>query len=702
MIIFDLIYNLTLLVALSVVSGFIDLRWERSTRQGRLLQGLLFGGAAMIAMLRPLDMGGGLIFDGRSVVISLCGLFFGPLAAGLAGGLTLILRVALGGSGALMGVLVILESAVIGVIFHRRWQALKYDFPAVQLWQFGLLVHLIMLALTFTLPNNSGPGVLATIGLPVILTYPLATILIGKILSDQAGHSRYLTELQRSEERFRTVADFTYDWEYWSAPDGHIIYMSPSCERVTGYHVDEFEREPGLLLSIVHPDDQPVFAGHLTTQPENMDDQKVLDLRIVTRSGEERWIAHSSRSVYGRAGEYLGRRVSNRDITDRKQAEAAVRQERQLLRSVVDNLPDAVYIKDAQLRKVLANQADVDSVGALSVDDILGKTDWELYPPEVAEQFTADDRTVLETGQPILNHEELLVNVHGQQRWLLTSKLALRDADGRINGILGIGRDITDRKRLEQVLAAERDLLEQRVAERTRELAAANDRLQDLDRLKNKFVSDVSHELRTPVTSLLLYLDLLEHGKPEKRAHYLLSANEQARRMQQLIENILDLSRLERETDRPFFEPIDLNAVLERVVLAQQPRAEAAGLRLVLEAAPDLPQVRGDVNHLLQVMTNLVANAISYTPVGSIHVVSRAQARQVIVEVRDTGMGIAPEDLPHLFDRFYRGRLTRHITGTGLGLAIVNEIVVAHGGHIEVSSEVGVGSTFRVCLPCDP
>jgi signal transduction histidine kinase len=306
----------------------------------------------------------------------------------------------------------------------------------------------------------------------------------------------------------------------------------------------------------------------------------------------------------------------------------------------------------------------------------------------------------LKTGQPVLNREELLVNVHGQQRWLLTSKLALRNADGRISGILGIGHNITERKQLEQTLAIERESLEQRVNDRTRELATANDRLQDLDRLKNKFVSDVSHELRTPVTSLLLYLDLLEHGKPEKRAHYLASSIEQARRMQQLIENILDLSRLERDTAQPVFEPVDLNAVLERVVLTQQPRAEAAGLRLVLDATPDLPQVQGDVNHLLQVMTNLIANAISYTPVGAVHVRSSVQSNYVSVEVRDTGLGVAPEDLPHLFERFYRGEVGRRASapGTGLGLAISKEIMERLGGRITVESEAGQGAAFTVWL----
>ena len=180
----ELIYNLALLVALSVVSGFIDLRWSRDTRLGALLQGALFGATAVIAMLRPLTLGPGLIFDGRSVVISLGALFFGPWCAVVAGAMTITVRIFLGGSGTVMGTSVILASALIGVFFHRRHQSLIYEFHTLQLWLFGLLVHLVMLALTFTLPDNAAFSVLQRIGWPVILTYPLATVLIGKILSD--------------------------------------------------------------------------------------------------------------------------------------------------------------------------------------------------------------------------------------------------------------------------------------------------------------------------------------------------------------------------------------------------------------------------------------------------------------------------------------------------------------------------------------
>jgi PAS domain S-box-containing protein len=252
--------------------------------------------------------------------------------------------------------------------------------------------------------------------------------------------------------------------------------------------------------------------------------------------------------------------------------------------------------------------------------------------------------------------------------------------------------------------------LEQRVAERTAELAAANERLAqanerltELDELKSKFVSDVSHELRTPLTNLSLYLYLLERAKPEKRDQYLSTLKEQTVRLSQLIENILDLSRLDSDKQAPEFGPLALNEVVEQVVEVHQPRAESAGLELSFEPGVQLPLIRGDTGQLVRVITNLIANAINYTPAGYVRLRTYFDPtrRQVCLSVEDSGIGITAEDLPHLFGRFYRGRHASQsdIPGTGLGLAIVKEIVGQHNGDIEVRSEVGKGSAFFVWLP---
>lgn len=247
------------------------------------------------------------------------------------------------------------------------------------------------------------------------------------------------------------------------------------------------------------------------------------------------------------------------------------------------------------------------------------------------------------------------------------------------------------------------ETLEQRVADRTRELSEANVRLQDLDRLKDQFISNVSHDLRTPLTSIKLYLGLLETGKPEKRAHYFAALRREADRLQTLIEDLLELSRLDQGALAVDLQPIDLAATLQSLIDDRVPLARARGLTLDYQPARDLPLIRSDAALIVQVASNLIANAINYTPAGgSICIDAQPDHNGVVFSVRDSGAGISESDLPHLFERFYRGEAARQsqISGTGLGLAICKEIVERLNGRLLVDSQIGQGATFTVWLPC--
>lgn len=247
--------------------------------------------------------------------------------------------------------------------------------------------------------------------------------------------------------------------------------------------------------------------------------------------------------------------------------------------------------------------------------------------------------------------------------------------------------------------------LEQRVAARTTDLAQANAQLRELDQLKSDFVANVSHELRTPLTNIKLYLELLGSGRAERRSYYLQVAKQETEQLQALIESILDISALDEDRAQMAlsFENVLLNEVAEMVFERFRQQAADAGLHFIYPTPPQPWTVWGSQEHLFSLCANLVSNAIRYTqPGGSVEIILKENEQgKVGILVRDTGMGIHPDEIPLIFERFYRSTAVKQsdILGTGLGLSIVNEIAQAHGAHITVDSEPHAGTTFAVWFP---
>jgi signal transduction histidine kinase len=294
---------------------------------------------------------------------------------------------------------------------------------------------------------------------------------------------------------------------------------------------------------------------------------------------------------------------------------------------------------------------------------------WDLYDLEDPAAFHDEIRNMTRLGS-VWTRETVGLRKNGTRYDVQITMAPLRDENWSIIGYVGSQRDITHHK--------------------------------ELDRLKDLFVSDVSHELRTPTTNISLYLDLLENAGTEKRTHYLNVLKDQSHLLMKLVEDILDLSRLAVRKDKHLeFTLIDLNHLVSQVVTAIHPLADATGLHLIFEPEPNLPGIQGDSNQLSRLVNNLVANAIHYTPRGWVSIRTRVVEGSVVLDVRDTGIGIDEEDQQHIFERFYRGRLVRQskIHGTGLGLAIVKEIAEMHDSIIDVHSEAGKGSTFSVHFP---
>jgi len=277
-------------------------------------------------------------------------------------------------------------------------------------------------------------------------------------------------------------------------------------------------------------------------------------------------------------------------------------------------------------------------------------------------------RASLEKGD-IWSGELLFQRKNGEQYDILLTIAPVRDQNGEVVNYVATQRDITYRK--------------------------------ELDRLKDIFVADVSHELRTPTTNIGLYLELLETAPEHKKEEYIRVLKEQSQLLRRLVEDILDLSRLAiGKTRKMEFGPVDLNLLIEQAITAYTPAAQQVGLQVSAELASPAV-VRGEAHYLSRAIQNLIGNAIQYTPAGWVKLMSWRNGEWICLEVQDSGIGISEEDMPHIFERFYRGRSVRQskVHGTGLGLAIVKEIIELHNGYIEVESKVGVGSVFRLYIP---
>jgi PAS domain S-box-containing protein len=261
----------------------------------------------------------------------------------------------------------------------------------------------------------------------------------------------------------------------------------------------------------------------------------------------------------------------------------------------------------------------------------------------------------------------------------------LHDDQGNPVGVVAVNRDITEQKRAEQ----------QRL-----ELTVERERVNIL----RQVISDMSHDLKNPLATIRTSLYLLERfaDDPVKRKAYLEALDGHASRLDTMLQDLLSMSRLENAMDAINFEPVDLCALLSQVVKDQVSLAVHRQQKLVYEEGPPVPSMMGDPVQLSRAITNLVVNALNYTAEGGeIRVAVRHDASHLVLEVRDTGIGISAEDQARIFDRFYRADKSRSSAtgGSGLGLAIAKAIVETHGGTMQVESVLGEGSVFSMSLP---
>jgi PAS domain S-box-containing protein len=382
-------------------------------------------------------------------------------------------------------------------------------------------------------------------------------------------------------------------------------------------------------------------------------------------------------------GEFLGAVRTITDITERKRAEHELQGAITRLDSILSGITDAYFSFDRDWRFLAINRVAAETIFRRPARELLGLSARDVYPEFLRSDFARQYQRAWDTGQPV--HFEGPSDVLG--RWYEVHGYPQAD---RLEVYL---RDITDRKQA----AVEREQLLQRERAARLEAEAAN-------RLKDEFLATLSHELRTPLNAIVGWAAVLRGQtlEPElRRAADTIDRN--ARAQSQLIEDILDVSRIVTGKLALEVAPVDLVTVVGAALESLRPSCEAKQIHLEVDLDPALPSLMGDRGRLQQVIWNLLSNSVKFTEArGTVALSARADERGVRLEIRDTGAGIAPDFLPHVFERFRQAdaSTTRAHGGLGLGLAIVRHLVELHGGSVEAESEgVGRGATFRVRLP---
>lgn len=482
---------------------------------------------------------------------------------------------------------------------------------------------------------------------------------------------------QKNLEVFKRVLDKVSDSILAASTDGTLVYANKQ-------FIEEYGVKGELGV-------QKVYDLPVSLHTKEIFEKRVQEIRDnggnmgyharYTRVGEVKERVHQVSTFIMEDGQEEIVWFFTQDITDVIKNRDELRELNYLLDAILNNIPVYMFVKDPEddfrylyWNKALANHPKIPASRAL------GRTDFEIFPERSdAEKFHQDDLELMRTGER-LEMQETYVTAAGETRIVQTLKTHI-PLVGRVPLIIGISWDITNVQNIEQ------------------ELIQARIKAEQSDRLKSAFLANMSHEIRTPLNAIVGFSRLMtttDNREDEKLYSEIINQNSDV--LLQLINDILDLSKIEAGTFEYIKQPMDLGEMCRNVYEIHKGRVQE-GVTLTLDNEDDSLMINEDKNRILQLITNLITNAIKFTYEGEIHFGFKLKKDYIDFYVKDTGIGISEEKLSHIFGRFVM--LNSFVQGTGLGLAICQMIVEKMGGAITVESELHEGSTFRFTIPYD-
>jgi len=464
--------------------------------------------------------------------------------------------------------------------------------------------------------------------------------------------------------------------------------FSAELYNILDLHPDLHKLRSEDLINYVHPDDRALVQDEINKSITKINSLN-FTFRYITPAGTEKYLHCLAKFIFGSNDQPIRLSGTILDITEKRRIQELFANERDSLQTIMDNVPDAIYFKNANGQYLRVNNAFTKLAGFSDTQNIVGKTDFEIFNILKATESFEEDQNIISTGNPLIDKQEIFLIPTGEKLWFSSTKVGIHDAQGKISQIVGISRDVT-----QFITAGE-------------ELKRAKEKAEQADRLKSAFLANMSHEIRTPINGILGFASLLEMKEfpRDKEKKYLSIINNSGKLLLNLINDIIDLAKIEAgqlNIDKSLFELNGTMKELKEFYLTDRSRRskDQIEIRLAIEDEEDNNFILSDANRLKQILNNLISNSIKFTDQGFVEFGYFKQTGYLLFYVKDTGTGISEKEKEIVFERFKQADMgSRKKEGTGLGLAISKGLVELLGGEIWLDSEPGHGSTFYFTFP---
>ncbi len=491
--------------------------------------------------------------------------------------------------------------------------------------------------------------------------------------------NRYQLAIMESSRNYIGVSDL----------DGNTIYHNPGAYRMRG-----FESDDSIEWTRAQP--HPEWYAKLVKDvgiPSAMKEGQWLGRgEIIDRHGRHIPVDQSIFPVFDDDKNIMGIATIIQDVSEKVEHEKEIEAGRRMLRAIIDTAPSAIFWKDRDSKFLGANRQFAKEAGFDDPDELIGMSDYDFYPKEIADMYVADDNKAFETGKEMFHFEEPFQGADGVTHWISTSKVLIRDEEGNPYALLGLYDDITKLKQNEKKLEEAIEIAE------------------EANHAKSEFLSRMSHEIRTPMNAIIGMTKIgHDASDPEKMKYCLEKIDTASKHLLSLINDILDMSKIEANKKELFEDDFDFERMLENARSVINVKAEEKNQKLTFNIKEDVPSmIKADEMRIAQVITNLLSNAVKFTPDGGnidVEVINDGETAdgriKLSVSVTDDGIGLTENQISKLFKSFEQADVetSRTYGGTGLGLAISKRFVEMMDGDVSVTSKKGEGSTFLFTIP---